>query len=488
MKRLSIVTLLVLASCTPEGGGDIPLIPVESSPQTSSKKPDSIPPLPDPKVSISIPSTSTLPDEALASQIPLISQEVPTKENEISPPALTNLSSGNPLLDEVTNSQTNPTDLSTQISVPLSVPLPQTTSVSPEIALQINASVQEVSPSTSTSISTSTSTSTSTSISTSTSVQSVATFVGAVQESNPSLLQEDPLYTSEITSDIADKELNVSRCASYSLTLDTSDGIWYTTPTNGTISGIETYWANQNLWANFKGICKRGYYRVQFQAKNTKGTLPSSYTKFEVSTINKSLPFGWKNKKTVGLAEITASTNDYRQGSTRVWLEPGENKILIQWRNDYNTDGHDSNIQIKKIWLEPVLTTEVADLNRNGVQFCNLQSNGNEWKWYWKDDYIHTFWSDSFASFCFPEKRSRYKVLLAVRSFGGTLPPSGYAWSFKVLSEGNETTIIIPASKDFKTGYSFLQTSGKEIKILWLNQSIQNLYPQIRNITIEESP
>lgn len=306
-----------------------------------------------------------------------------------------------------------------------------------------------------------------------------------------------PTWQSEITSDIAEKELNTTRCGTYSMSLDTTDGVWYTTRTSGTISGIETYWARQSLWAKFRGICKRGYYRVTVMAKNTEGSLPSSYKTFEVTARNASLPFGHKNKKTAGLIEITADESAYHQASTRVWLEPGDNFVELKWMNDYYVPFfYDANIQIKKVWLEPVVTVETNNLSRTGMQFCALTPNGSEWKWYWKDDYIHTYWANQWADYCFSDlKAVRYKVSITARNYG-TLPlASSYTtWRLKVVAGSNETIFTVPANKDFRTGYSFIQvpTGVKTLRVTWLNDSysagVYDANIQIKSIDLEEAP
>lgn len=383
----------------------------------------------------------------------------------------------------VATSTATTTTANTSTSTTSSTATTSSTSASASISTATNTSTG-----TATTTASITPTTTSTSVSTSTATVTNTSVVNTI----PTTLQ------SEITSDIAEKELNSSRCASYSVSLDTTDGVWYTTRTSGSISGIETYWSRQSLWANFRGVCKRGYYRVTIMAKNTEGNLPSSYKNFEVTARNATLGFGYKNKKVAGLIEIKANENSYHQGSTRVWLEPGDNKVELKWMNDYYVPFlYDANIQIKKVWLEPVVTTETVSMTRNGMQFCALETNGSEWRWYWKDDYIHTYWQNKWAEYCFDDlKTTRYKVSITARNLEGTLPlPSSYSeWKVQVYAGSNNVIFSIPANKDFRTNYSFIQVpSGvKRLRVVWLNDSysagVSDANIQIKNIVLEEAP
>ena len=399
---------------------------------------------------------------------------------------------------------TTPEPTATATSVAVVSPTPEPTPAITEPTATSSATSTPVATSTATATSTAVATSTPTATATATSTP-VATATATSSATSTATATATATATvpatwqSEITSDIAEKELNSARCGTFSTTLDTTDGVWYTTreEKNKNISGIETYWARQSLWAKFRGVCKRGYYRVTVMAKNTQGNLPSSYKNFEVTARNASLLFGHKNKKTSGLIEIKANENSYHQGSTRVWLEPGDNFVELKWMNDYYVPFlYDANIQIKKVWLEPVVTTETDTLVRTGMQFCALTPNGSEWKWYWKDDYIHTYWANQWAEYCFQNlKATRYKVSVTARNYGELPLASNYTvWKLKVIAGSNETIFTVPAHKDFKTDYSFIQipSGTQKLRLVWLNDSysagVHDANIQIKTLSLEEAP
>jgi hypothetical protein len=424
------------------------------------------------------PSVLSLPAEILPKiPVPVISQSIPTNaDNE---PVLSESTSTSQSVSQTLEIVSASVDSSSTPVAEVSVATSSTVStisvlgaLTPETTLQVLDVVQNISPSLETQ-------STSTE-----SAMSVLTGGGITIES----FSESEI-ASDITSDIADKELNVSRCASYKQTLDTSDGLWYPSSQGG----VESYWSNQNLWVTFN-VCVKGYYRVTLSAKNVLGTLPTDYKSFEVSVVNKTLPLGYKNKKLHGTIEVSASDSLYRQSSTRIWLEPGANKLLFVWKNDVKlSDSVDTNILIKKIWLEPVVTNETLSLSLDGIMFCSLSGYNDSSQWTWKSDYIQTKSNEASAGYCFWNlQNKRYKISVTARNRdGATLPSSFKEWKLKASSEGVDSFFSIAASKDFKTGYTFLTIpwNAKKVNLTWIrSDSFSDVSLQIKSILLEESP
>ncbi|MDX1958048.1 MAG: hypothetical protein SFU98_05715 [Leptospiraceae bacterium] len=128
--------------------------------------------------------------------------------------------------------------------------------------------------------------------------------------------------------------------------VDTTKGKWYQTPSENSVSGIHTFWKNQELYYSIKDLCKSGFYDFSMEAKNIFGPLPKSYDSFVISIMNT------KNNEVYQM-KLKASDLEYNTAKIRIPLEKGNTDLKILWTNDaYKKDEFDANIQIKSISLK----------------------------------------------------------------------------------------------------------------------------------------
>lgn len=257
-----------------------------------------------------------------------------------------------------------------------------------------------------------------------------------------------------------------------SVNLMTDNGNWFQTPDQSfinskgrkiKISGIHTYWENEKLGLEINA-CRTGWYRLSARAINIYGPKPDFYGAYHLNLVSQ------EDGRKYGLS-IKADEEQYRNGSTFVFLYEGQNKIDATWTNDaYLENVYDANLQLKQVNVAQYDGTppKVSSTSKAARDFCEMEG-----RFFGQAGSIYTDRPGQNVGYCFTDlEAGEYRLVVSAKNHGDA--PEGFE-SFRVRIQNNDAVagfMDIPVSSvNYQKGQMTFNVFNErsDIRLSWIN-------------------
>ncbi len=155
--------------------------------------------------------------------------------------------------------------------------------------------------------------------------------------------------------------------------------------------------------------------------------------------------FNETTNRSVGGLHIRASDKRYYRGRMLVYIEEGDTDLLLKWKNDAWKKGvYDANIQIKRVKLKYKRYVRMrSKATRRAHQYCLTRG-----KWFWDKNSVRTYWRNQTIGFCFRNlKPGKYKVVVKAKNYNNLpviVPPGYNKFDVIVAADGVSGKMEIP--------------------------------------------